>query len=252
MAQLAEAYVRLRPYYVSEEQLARLGSATDEIARIGALEFYEQSVEIAVQFIEGTLWSKVKLTGAISLGVLTGYASIDGAINTTERLCKSANLFGDYVCSAFIKEAEAKPEQVERVERRLKTPGKLRRVLTRMEWLDMNATRMSKEELENELHRTKLQLESAMKDLDEGERKALENLEFRRLPPYRNWPTRGDIIEAPRVAIPRLEDRRSERPLIGREDTLREKPRRPLEYHNRFTVSRRGEHVRWEDNREGC
>jgi hypothetical protein len=222
MAQLAEAYVRLRPYYVSKEQLARLGNATDELARIGALEFYEQPVEIAVELVEGTLLTKVTLAGTMFFTAFTGYASIDGAINTTEKLCKSANLFGDYVCSAFIKEAKAKPEQVERMERRLKTPGKLRRVLRRMEWLDMNATRMSKEELESELRKTKLQLEKAMKDLDEGEQKALENLEFRRLPPYRNWPTRGvDLIEAPRVAVPR--------PV---------RAGRRLEYHNTFTVYR--------------
>jgi hypothetical protein len=235
MAQLAEAYVRLRPYYVSEEQLERLGSATDEFARIGALEFYEQPVEISVGVVEGTLTAKATLLGAVTL--FTVYASIDGAINTTERLCKSANLFGDYVCSAFIKEAGAKPEQVERVERRLKTPGKLRRVLRRIERLDMNATRMSREELQSELHKTRLQLESAMKDLGEAEQEGLKSLEFKQLPPYPNWPTRGDIIEAPRVAVPRLEDRRSERQLlIGNEETLPEKPRRRLEYHNTFTV----------------
>jgi hypothetical protein len=145
MAQLAEAYVRLRPYHVSEERLARLGRATDEFARIGALEFYEQPVEIAVEIVEGTLSTTVKVAGTVFLTAFTVYASIDGAINTTERLCKSAKLFGDYVCSSFIKEADVKPEQVERVERRLKTPGRLRRILKRMEWLDMNATRMSRE-----------------------------------------------------------------------------------------------------------
>jgi hypothetical protein len=34
-----------------------------------------------------------------------------------------------------------------------------------------------------------------MKDLDEADQEVLENLEFRRLPPYRNWPIRGDVIE---------------------------------------------------------
>jgi hypothetical protein len=243
MAQLAEAYVRLRPYpHVSEEQLARLGRATDEFARLGALEFYEQPVEITVELVQGTLWAKVRLAGRIFFVVFTGYASIDGAINTTEKLCKSANLFGDYVCSSFIKEAKAKPEQVERIERRLKTPGKLRRVLKQMEQLDMNATRMSKDELQSELHKRKLELENAMKDLDEADQKALENLEFRRLPPYRNWPTQGDIIEAPRLALPRLEDRRSERRLlIGKEGIPTAKPRRRLEYRKTFTVSRSGD-----------
>jgi hypothetical protein len=241
MVQLAEAYVRLRPYYVSEERLSRLGNATDEFARIGALEFYEQPVKIVVELIEGTLSTKVKVAGTIFATGFTIYAGIDGAINTTERLCKSANLFGNYVCSAFIKEAQGKPEQVERVERRLKTPGKLRRVLKRMERLDMNAPRMSKEELEAELHRAKLQLENVIKDLGDDDRRVLENLEFRRLPPYHDWPTRGDLIEAPRVALPRLEGRRSEpRLLIGNKDVLREKSRPRLEYHNTFPVSRTG------------
>src|SRR5262249_10110630 len=145
---------------------------------------YEQPVEIAVEIVEGTLSTTVKVAGTVFLTAFTVYASIDGAINTTERLCKSAKLFGDYVCSSFIKEADVKPEQVERVERRLKTPGRLRRILKRMEWLDMNATRMSREELQSELHKTRLQLERAMQDLDEAEQEILKDLEFRRLPPY--------------------------------------------------------------------
>ena len=203
--------------------------------------FIKQPVEITVELVQGTLWAKVKLARRIFFVVFTGYASIDGAINTTEKLCKSANLFGDYVCSSFIKEAKAKPEQVERVERRLKTPGKLRRVLKQMERLDMNATRMSKDELQSELRKTKLEFENAMKDLDEADQQALKNLEFRRLPPYRNWPTRDDIMEPARLALPRLEDRRSKRLLIGKEGIPTAKPRRRFEYRKTFTVSRSGD-----------
>jgi hypothetical protein len=114
-----------------------------------------------------------------------------------------------------------------------------------MEQLDMNVTRMSKEELERELHRIKLQLENAMSDLDKDEREVLQNLEFRHLPPYRDWPTRDDIIEPHRVALPpRLEDRRSERrPLIGREGIPTAGSRPKLDYRNTFTVSPSG-HVR--------
>ena len=107
----------------------------------------------------------------------------------------------------------------------------------------MNATRMSKEELENELHRIKLQLGNVMSDLNKDERDGLQNLEFRHLPPYRDWPTRDDIIEPPRVALPpRSEDRRSERRLlIGKEGIPTAKPRHRLEYRNTFTVSRSGD-----------
>src|SRR5262249_47256555 len=86
---------------------------------------------------------------------------------------------------------------------------------------------------------------------DEADQKALENLGFRRLPPYRNWPTQDDI-EAARLALPRLEDRRSKRRLlIGKEDIPTAKPRRRLEYRKTFTVSRSGD-VRGEDSGGGC
>lgn len=88
MAQLAEAYIYLKPFYISAERLERLGRATDELARAAALRIYEQPVEIEILLIEGTLWGKIKVTGAIIFSVYTGYASIDGAIATTERLCK--------------------------------------------------------------------------------------------------------------------------------------------------------------------
>jgi hypothetical protein len=39
-------------------------------------------------------------------------------------------------------------------------------------------------ERQSELHKTRLQLERAMQDLDEAEQEILKDLEFRRLPPY--------------------------------------------------------------------
>jgi len=243
MAQLAEAYIRLKPFYVSAEQLERLGKATDELARTAALRIYEQPVEIEVDLIEGTLWGTIKVTGAIIFTVYTGYSSIDGAIATTERLCNEANIFGDYVCSAFIKESGASPHQVARVERRLKTPGKLRRALLRIERLDKTASQLSKEELQRRLHSARLELTAAAKDLDAHEMKMLESAlqSLEHLPPAAEWSDES----TKRVDAPRIENR-VQKPLplpqdlpIENKAALVPQTRRRLKYRSKFEVSPR-------------
>ena len=125
MAQLAEAYIHLRPFYISAERLEELGRATDEFARAAALRIYSQPIEIEVELIEGTLWGKIKVTGHVFVAATAVYASYGGVQDTTERLCKQANLFGAYVCSSFIKETGVTPQQVARVERRTKNSGQV-------------------------------------------------------------------------------------------------------------------------------
>jgi hypothetical protein len=180
MTIIAEAYIRLRPFYISAEKLEQLGKATDEFARTAALRIYDQPVEIQVGLIEGTLRGKITVTGVLT--ALTLYSSYSGFLDSTERLCKQANLFGDYVCSAFVKESGATPQLVARVEKRTKTPGKLLRALRRIERLDKAAATMSREALESELHGARLQLSSAIHDLSDEEVTVLEKgLTFRRL-----------------------------------------------------------------------
>jgi hypothetical protein len=243
MAQLTEAYIRLQPFYITAERLEALGKATDTFARDAALRIYEQPVEIEVELIEGTLWGKIKVTGAIIFTVYTGYSSIDGAITTTERLCKNANIFGDYVCSSFIKESGASPHQVVRVEHRLKTPGKLRRALLRIERLDKAAKKLSKEELQKRLHDARRELNAAMKDLDVDEVKMLESTlqSLEHLPPVREWPDENtqkvevpDIKKKVQTRLPLQQDL-----LIGNETVPAPGARRKLEYHSKFEVSPR-------------
>src|SRR5258708_6117312 len=203
MAQLAEAYIHLRPFYISAERLEELGRATDEFARAAALRIYSQPIEIEVELIEGTLWGKIKVTGQVFVTTTAVYASYAGALDTTERLCKQANLFGDYVCSSFIKEAGVTPQQVARVERRTKTPGKLLRALRRLEQLDKAAATMSKEAIEGELHKATAQLSGAIHDLSPEEAKILEKgLSFKNLPPLTDWPKKDtQVVEMPKVGV---------------------------------------------------
>jgi hypothetical protein len=239
MAQLAEAYIHLKPFYVSAEQLKRLGLATDELARAAALRIYDQQpVAIEVELIEGTLWAKIKVTGAIIFTVYTGYSSIDGAIATTERLCKKANIFGDYVCSSFIKESGATPDQVVSIQHRLKTPGKLRRVLLRIDRLDKAASHLSKLQLQERLHKAHHELKAAMEDLTVEEASELKNTlkSLPHLPPVAEWPS-DEPPQTPNVM------KQAKRPLSPQQELLVKEQaavsipiRKRLEYHNKFEV----------------
>ncbi len=183
---------------------------------------------------------KITVAGNILLGAYTIYSGYPGAIDATERLCKKANLFGDYVCSSFIKETGATPEQVARVESRTKTPGKLLKALRRLEKLDKAATTMSKESLQSELHAANAQLSGAISGLSDEERKVLDNdLTFHNLPPISDLPKKDRLVaDIPKAGITvrgaKLEIGKYS--IEGEGLTIKPEKRRRLKYRNKFTV----------------
>jgi len=247
MAQLAEVYIHLRPFYVSAERLNELGKATDKITRDAATRIYNHPVSISVELIEGTLWGKIKVTGAVLLSVYTVASGYKGLIDSAELACSQAKSFGHDVCGAFIKESGANPQQVVRLEKRLKTPGKLRRALRRIERLDNMATSLSKAQLEEQLKIARLELEAAIKDLDQEELNALKSgLQFDNLPPFNHWPTQRPKAEMPRVAI-RVQGAQlqfGKDLMIGNESGKFPEKRRRHHYHNEFLVSPREDAAR--------
>lgn len=131
-----------------------------------------------------------------------------------------------------------------RVEHRLKTPGKLRRVLLKIERLDKAAKHMSKKELQMRLHASLVELKSAMKDLDTEEVKELERIlsSLEGLPPIGEW-SHGAAREssAPYLrmegqrALPRQHDL-----LVGNEAVPEPASRKKLEYRSKFRVQPTG------------
>jgi hypothetical protein len=240
MAQLAEAYVHLKPFYISAERLEQLGEATDTLARIAAQRIYKRLVEIEVELREGTLWGTIKVTGAILLTVYTAGSSYKGLFDSVELACSQAREFGRDVCGAFIKESGATNEQVARKEHRLKTPGKLLRALQTIERLDNSARTLSEMQLDSRLHRARVELEAAISDLDLQELALLENgLRFKNLPPLKTWPEKETpVADVPRIAreVDVMDSERKKRLVAGESGRVPPEQMRPLHYYNKFEV----------------
>ncbi|HEV2594900.1 MAG TPA: hypothetical protein VGU01_06850 [Sphingomicrobium sp.] len=239
MAVLAEAYIRLSPFYVSEEELRRLGRATDEIARAAALRIFTQPVEIEVELIEGTLKGKIRATGLFVAGAVGIYASIGGAIDTTEKFCKISRTFSEYVCDQFVKKSGATREQVQRIEKRTGAPGKILRALKRIESLNKHAPSMTKAQIELELQKATVQLDAALKDFSPDEAKAFQQFKVIALPPHKSDEQDKQVVEMPRVAemvgVRQVAATQNHSPIAPPQEHIRPH-RTPRRYHNVFSV----------------
>jgi hypothetical protein len=205
MAHIAQAYIHLKPYEITARELRTLGAATDEIARTAAREVFQQSVEIDVEIEEGTLWARIGVIGGLIVGGLHLVSEYKDIKEGAHLMCEDARKFGFDVCGQFTKKAKAQPSQIYRTEKRLKTPGRIYRLVARLERLNANIEHMSKRDVRKELEAGARSLRRILEDLNEEEAKAFtKGLKFENLPRPADWPQDNDDIDMPRVAtLPR-------------------------------------------------
>lgn len=203
MAQLAQAYIHLRPYEASERKLKALSRSAERIALKVAAEIYGGGVFIDVELEEGSLRTRLTVVGAIALGIYGHVADYKGFKESIVEMCEDARDFAVDVCDPFIQRAGVSKEKVYRFERRLKTPGKLYRLSKRLEKLEGSIYDLSPKALQNELARARSDLEAIMSDLSPEEKLAVEHrLRSSKLPPPSRWPEQ----EPPRLALKREEE----------------------------------------------
>jgi hypothetical protein len=75
VAQLAQSYIHLRPFRISQSNLHELGRTTDRIASEVAQRIYGPGIEVDVRLEEGSLKGWVTAIGTIVFGAYTGIAS---------------------------------------------------------------------------------------------------------------------------------------------------------------------------------
>jgi hypothetical protein len=245
LAKLAQAYIHLRPYSITGERLRRLGEATDRLAYEAADRVYGGGVSVDVELEEGSLKVRVTVIGSLVLSLYANVANYKGFKDSVADMCNEAREYTVDVCGAFKERAGAADTQVYRMERRLKTPGKLYRLLRKLEKLEGSVTELSPKEMRSRLRDAHEELEAILSDLsDEEGAVVVKAVNFKKLPPVKEWPRRGDEDKMPRVATKRQSEEfdffRDSRAVPEEEaSNLRAEGGRPrLSYHNRFPVAK--------------
>jgi len=203
MAQLAETYVHLRPYELTAESIHRLGLSAQESAIEAARTIYRGNVTVEIELEEGSAKLRAKLAGALTALnlIYMGVGNYKALFDSLDLLCDHARKFGDMVSDAFTKQASAKPQQVYRVERRLKTPGKIKRLMTTLEGLQEG--NLSAAEMNAQLEKIRSEIEQIEKDLSAEEKSGFHTmlLEFESAAPFKGLPHPLTAPSIPRVAI---------------------------------------------------
>jgi hypothetical protein len=172
------------------------------LAHDAASRLYRQDVNVDVALDEGSLIARITVVGAALFAAYGGVANYKGFKESVAELCNDAHTFGMDVCGAFVKRAEASPRQAYRVEKRLKTPGKLDRVIKRLEKLNSEESHLSPSDLQRQLSIIRQDLVMIERDLSSQDAVIVTQvLRFERLPPRREWPDKLPTDTLPRIAM---------------------------------------------------
>ncbi len=142
---------------------------------------------VDVRLEEGSLRTWVSVAGVLTIyGAIADYK---GFKESVQEMCKDAREYSMDVCGEFTAAAHVNKSQVFRVERRLKTPGRLNRLLKKLEQLDRVAEKMGTDKLQDELKEVQRELAAIQNELSDEDNKVLQRaLVFENLPTLRRRP----------------------------------------------------------------
>jgi hypothetical protein len=202
LAHLAQAYIHLRPYSAPETKIRSLDHYAERIAKEAAEDVYGGGVTVHIELEEGSLRARMTVVGTILFGVYGGVANYKGFKDSVVELCQDAREFAVVVLAPFTKKAGVVPSEIYRFERRLKTPGKLYRIVKTIEKLERSVDELSPKDVRKELARLRGELDSVAEDLTQSELQEVEKrLRTKKLPPPSRWPA----AEVPKAAVHKSE-----------------------------------------------
>lgn len=135
MLKIAETYIHLKiePTDIFiEKSKAYLFYRSQSIAN----EIFHDEINVYVRVESGSYKAWVTVVGAIFIGI-SQYGSFRSGI---DHIVNDARTCSEHVISDFINESGVKEERIFRLERRLGIPGKIQRVLKRIDQLESSLT----------------------------------------------------------------------------------------------------------------
>jgi len=224
MARLAQASIRFRRYEIDAARFERLSVEIDAVAARVARRIYGPSVEVDVVIEAGSLLIRITVIGSILWGTYDAVSKYPDFKEGLGELVKDAERYGSSIVDEVLKvTGQKKPDSVAK---RDMTPGKISRVIEKLERvkdLDKHAPRRA---VQDELQRISRDVQAIERDLAPQELKQVdEALESRGLPPLEKLPR--PLVREGRSIIEREQKGLERSPLLGRQK---------LRHHNRFVV----------------
>lgn len=224
MARLAQTSIRFRKYEVDPTEFKRLSIEIDAAAARVTGEIYGPAVEVDVVIEAGSLLVRVTVIGGLLLGTYDAISKYKDFKEGVELLVHDAEKYGSAIVNEVVKVTGIK--KPDSVAKRNMTPGRISRVIEKLE-----------EMRDLEKHAPKLVLQERLRDVARDVQAIERDLQPEELEQVNQILESGGLPPLEKVPKPDYDDRSAivrERYEFGREPA-RER-RQKLRHHNRFVV----------------
>jgi hypothetical protein len=226
VARLAQTSIRFRRYEIGSKRFGALSTEIDAVAASVAREIYGPSVEVDIVVEAGSLLVRVTVIGLL-LGTYDAISKYPDFKEGLVALVEDAEKYGSVMVDEIMKLTGA--EKPDSVNKRSMTPGKLFRVIEKLEHVKGLEKKAPTAVIQEELRGIARDVLAIERDLQPEEVKQIDDvLGSKGLPPLEDLPKPMDFEQ--RSAILREK--------FGRPSTVRER-RQKLRHHNRFVVGQR-------------
>lgn len=248
MTKIAVAYVHLAPYSISISDTERLGNVVSEHALSVAKKRFEIPIEISVRLEQGSLKGWITASCVVAGALYHGVATYPEFKDGLRAVVEDGRHFSAHLIRLVTDVADPDPASVFRTERRAETPGRMLRLLSRLEHLGAEYQTLPQAEvaaalkeisnLANKIGRDLMPEDAAMfRGLVASKYQEIEHqsgliglLDPGNAPPL-------DLPLPIKTALPVQERRQGPRLLGERHLTLRPPEPPTVHYLNRFSVS---------------
>lgn len=224
MARLAQTSIRFREYEIGPTEFERLSVEIDAAAARVAGEIYGPEVEVDVVVEAGSLLVRITVIGGLLLGTYDAISKYKDFREGVELLVHDAEKYGSAIVNEVVKMTGVrKPDSVAK---RDMTPGRISRVIEKLEEIRDLEKHTPKHVLQERLREIARDVQAIERDLQPQELKQVNQvLESGGLPPLEKLP-KPDYDDRRAIVRERFESGRS---------PARER-RQKLRHHNRFVV----------------
>jgi hypothetical protein len=230
VARLAQTSIRFRRFDISERHFQELSTEVDGVAEETTRAIYGRNVEVDVVLAAGSLLVQITVIGGLLWGGYDAVSKYKDFKDGLKELANDAQKFGSAIYNKELKLTDQ--DDADSVAIKDMTPGKIARVIQRLEEVQKLEKTAPNRVVREELQEIARDVQAIVRDLEPEEIKSIDNwLELNALPPLEKLPK-------PRPAHKREKKHEIEEVKPPRALRPADKKER-LRYHNRFAVGKR-------------